>query len=53
MWMHHSSGEDLSLDGFYIEWTEKLSNQHSSAFQKLCPSALQVESTNRDESIRE
>eukprot|EP00434_Breviolum_minutum_P000989 symbB.v1.2.000866.t1/scaffold38.1/size396883/6 len=27
---------DLSLDGFYIEWTEKLSNQHSSAFQKLC-----------------
>lgn len=32
--------KDLSLDGFYIEWTERLSNADASAFEKLCSSAV-------------
>eukprot|EP00438_Fugacium_kawagutii_P010242 Skav234274 [mRNA] locus=scaffold1464:1091315:1097591:+ [translate_table: standard] len=31
-----SRKDDLSLDGFYIEWTERMSNVDAAAFQKLC-----------------
>ncbi|CAL1159275.1 unnamed protein product [Cladocopium goreaui] len=34
--LQYLARKDLSLDGFYIEWTERLSNADASAFEKLC-----------------
>ncbi|CAJ1375450.1 unnamed protein product [Effrenium voratum] len=36
----HLACEELALDGFYIEWTAKLSTEHADSFSKLCQRAV-------------
>ena len=33
-----AASQELALDGFYIEWTAKLSTEHADSFSKLCRS---------------